>query len=109
MILTFPTGTLRWELRTGGSGCDTGATSPSARMSDQSLEPDAAAGGVLMNGVIYVASGRRQFLLVMELWFDTRFSNPDVVGISCVHAVGRIVHVSGMWRPWIGAGDCCWP
>jgi len=55
VILTFPTRTVRWDLRTGGSGCDTGATSPSARMPDQSLEPDAAAGGVLMNDVIYVA------------------------------------------------------
>jgi prolyl-tRNA editing enzyme YbaK/EbsC (Cys-tRNA(Pro) deacylase) len=51
----------------GASGCDTGATSPSAQRSDQGLEPDAAAGRVLMNGVIYVASGRRQVLLVMEL------------------------------------------
>jgi hypothetical protein len=44
-----------------------------------------------MNDVIYMASGRRQVLLVMELWFDTRFSNADAVGVSCVP-------VSGLWR-----------
>lgn len=81
---------LRWELRTGGSGCYTGATSPSARKSDQGLEPDVAAGRVLMNDVIYVASGRRQILLVMELWFDTRLSIADAVGVCCMP-------VSGLW------------
>ena len=81
---------------TEGSGCDTSDMSPSARRSDQGLEPDAAAGRVLMNDVIYVASGRRQVLLVMELWFDTRFSNADAVGVSCVPAVRHIVHVSGL-------------
>jgi hypothetical protein len=50
-----------------------------------------------MNDVVYVASGRRQVLLVMELWFDTRFSNADAVGVSCVPAVRHIVHVSGLW------------
>ena len=75
---------------TGGSGCDTGDMSPSARRSDQGLEPDAAAGRVLMNDVFCMASGRRQVLLVMELWFDTRFSNADAVGVSCVP-------VSGLW------------
>jgi hypothetical protein len=43
-----------------------------------------------MDDVIYVASGGRQVLLVMELWFDTRFSNADAVGVSCVP-------VSGLW------------
>jgi hypothetical protein len=43
-----------------------------------------------MDDVIYVASGRRQVLLVMELWFDTGFSNADASGASCVP-------VSGLW------------
>jgi len=43
-----------------------------------------------MNDVIYVASGRCQVLLVMELWLDTRFSNADAVGVSCVP-------VGGLW------------
>ena len=81
---------VRWELPTGDSGCDTGATSRSARRSDKGLEPDAAVGRVLMNDVMYVASGRRQVLLVMELWFDTRLSNADAVGVCCLP-------VSGPW------------
>jgi len=43
-----------------------------------------------MNDVMYVASGRRQVLLVMELWFDTRLSNADAVGVCCLP-------VSGPW------------
>jgi len=74
-----------------------GATSLSARRLDQGLEPDAAPGRVLVTDVIYMASRRRQVLLVMELWFDTRFSNADAVGVSCVPAVRHIVHVSGLW------------
>jgi hypothetical protein len=100
VILTFTTRTLRCSALGSshrGSGCDKVATSLSAQRSDQGLEPDAAPGRVLMNDVIYMASGRRQALLVMELWFDTRFSNADAVGVFCVHAVRHIVHVSRLW------------
>jgi hypothetical protein len=33
-------------------------------------------------------------MLVMDLRFDTRFSNADADGVSCVPAVRHIVHVS---------------
>ena len=81
----------------GGSGFKTGATSPSAQRSDEGLEPDAAAGRVLMNDVIYVASGRRQFLLVVQLRFHIRFSNADAIRTSCVPGVRHIAHASGLW------------
>jgi hypothetical protein len=50
-----------------------------------------------MNEVIYVASGRRKVLLVVELWFEAWFSHADAVGVSCVPAVRHIVHVNGLW------------
>jgi hypothetical protein len=50
-----------------------------------------------MSDVIYVTSGRRQVSLVVELWFETRFSYADVVGVFCVSGVRHIVHVSGLW------------
>jgi hypothetical protein len=52
---------------------------------------------VLINDVIYVASGRRQVLLVVALWFETRFIHADAVGVFGVPAVRHVVHVSGLW------------
>jgi hypothetical protein len=50
-----------------------------------------------MNDVIYVASGRRQVLLVVALWFETRLIHADAVGVFSVPAVRHIVHVTGLW------------